>query len=135
LSSKERRFETILISSFAMVALLLAAIGLYAVLTFMVAQRRREIGLRMALGARRFHVLQLVLGRGLTLAFVGLGLGLPVAIAFTRLLAGMLFGVGPFDVVTFAVVSILLLMVALLASLPAARDAMRVDPMNMLREE
>jgi predicted permease len=135
LSAAQPRFQTLLLTAFAAIALLLAAVGLYAVLSYMVAQRTHEIGLRMALGAQRGKVLQLVLNRGISLAIVGVALGIAVAALLTRFLASLLYGVKPLDPVTFAVVAALLLLVSALASaIPAARAA-SLDPMTTLRDQ
>ena len=116
-------------------ALTLACLGLYGVLSFSVAQRTREIGVRMALGAQRKDVLSLVVGRGLKLALLGLALGLIAAFAVTRFVSGLLYGVTPTDPVTFGGVSLLLLLVAGLASWLPARRATKLDPMTVLRHE
>lgn len=120
---------------FSLFALALACLGIYGVLSFSVVQRTREIGLRMALGAQRKDVLALVVGQGLKLASLGLALGLIAALGVTRLVAGLLYGVTPTDPVAFICVSLLLLLVAALASWLPARRAARVDPMVALRQE
>ena len=126
------RFQTMLLSFFAGIALLLAGVGLYGLLSYMVAQRRLEIGLRIAIGAQRSDVVRMILRRGLILAGTGLGLGLVVSLFVTRLLASMLFGIEPFDPLTFAAVTVLLMGVSLGASgLPAFRAA-KLDPMQTL---
>ena len=114
---------------------MLAAIGIYGLLAYAVIQRTQEIGIRMALGARRAQVLGLVLRRGLVLTAVGVALGLAAAAAATRLLQGMLFGVTPLDPKTFAAVSASFGLVATLASYVPARRATKVDPMVALRSE
>jgi predicted permease len=129
------RFQTVLLTAFAGMALLLAAIGLYAILSYMVAQRTVEIGLRMALGAQRNTVLQMILRKGLALAAFGLGIGIVLALILTRFLQSMLFGVKSFDVLTFTSVTALLLSVALIASAVPALRASRLDPMRTLREQ
>jgi putative ABC transport system permease protein len=134
-ASAQPRFQTLLITLFAVMALLLSAIGLYAVLSYMVAQRSMEIGLRMAVGAQRIDVLSLVLRRGLLLAGAGLGIGIVASLVLTRFLEGMLYGVRSFDPLTFVVVSGILLLVALAASSAPAYRAARLDPMNTLREQ
>ena len=114
---------------------MLSAIGLYGLLSYMVVQRTLEIGLRMALGAQRADVLTMIVRRGLTLALIGLGTGLLISAITTRLLSGMLYGIQPYDPVTFAAVSGILLLVSLAATgLPAYRAA-RLDPMVTLREQ
>jgi predicted permease len=124
-----------LITSFGLLALLLAAIGLYGLLAYTVAQLTPEIGLRMALGAQKGAVLQLVVARGMKLAALGIGLGLAGAFGLTRLLRGLLFGVSPLDPATFAMTGLLLIVVALLACYIPARRAAKVDPMVALRCE
>ena len=130
-----RRFNALLTSLFAIVALLLASVGIFGVLNYTVAQRTQEIGLRVALGAQTRDVLRLVLGQGLRLIIFGLALGLAASFALTRILAGMLFGVTPTDPVTFVGVSFLLATVALLACYIPARRATKVDPQVALRYE
>ena len=135
-STLERsHFDTFLLSIFAAAALLLSSIGIYGVLAYMVAQRTRDIGIRMALGASPGKIVWNVLVSGVRLAGFGLLVGIAGALAATRLLASLLYGVHPTDVVTFAAVSLLLLGVALLASYFPARRAMRVDPIVALRHE
>jgi putative ABC transport system permease protein len=127
------RFRTLLLTAFAAVALLLAAIGIYGVIAYSVAQRRHEIGVRMALGARRSAVVRLIVGQGASLALAGIGLGLAGAIALSRLLANQLFEVSATDPVTFLLVPLLLGGVALAASLIPARRAARIDPHAALK--
>jgi len=134
-SIAQPRFRTTLLSLFGAAALLLAAIGIYCVLAYTVAQQTREIGIRMALGANPGKVLRLVLGRGLRLAGFGTAIGILAALMLTQLLNSLLFGVSATDPVTFAAVAGLLLGVALLACYVPARRAMRVDPMVALRYE
>jgi len=129
------RFQSVLLSSFAGLALLLAAIGIFGVMSYSVAQRTHEIGIRVALGAQRDQVLRLVVGQGLFLAFIGTAAGLVGAFALTRYLRTLLFNVSPTDWVTFTVVPVILCAVALAASYLPARRAMQVDPMQALRHE
>jgi predicted permease len=130
-----QRFTTALMSIFAGLALLLTAIGLYGVLSYLVSNRTKEIGVRIALGAQRADVLKMVLGQGMWWAFLGVALGLLAALALTRLMAHMLFEVSATEPVSFIFVSLLLLTVAILACYIPARRAMRVDPMTALRYE
>jgi predicted permease len=134
-SVAERRLTVVLLGSFAAVALLLAAIGLYGVIAYVVTQRTREFGIRFALGARRRDVLQLVLSQGMKLVVIGLVLGVAGAFSLTHLLTKLLYEIKPSDPLTFAGVSALLLFVALLASWLPARRATKVDPMEALRYE
>ncbi len=134
-SLSRRRFTVALLSAFGAVALALAAVGLYGVLSFIVGQRRREIGVRMALGASRGEMIAAVLGQGLRLAGLGLVLGLVLAAGATRLLASVLYGVGTTDAATFAAAAALLLLIAVVASLVPALRASRVDPIVALRDE
>jgi predicted permease len=134
-SIEDKRFTMALLGVFALLALLLASIGIYGVLSYMVGQRTREIGVRMALGAQRLDVLRMVLRDGARMTLIGITVGVAASIALTRLMAGMLFGVKPFDPVTFASVSLLLCLVALFACYIPARSAMKVDPMEALRQQ
>jgi putative ABC transport system permease protein len=134
-SVSQRRFTMLLLVLFAALALLLAAIGIHGVLSYGVAQRTREIGIRMALGAERSRVLRLVVGEGLALALMGLGIGFIAALGLTRLLATLLFGVTPTDAATFASVALGLFIVACLSSYLPARRAAGVDPSIALRGE
>jgi hypothetical protein len=129
------RFESALLGLFALVGVLLAAIGIYGVISFMVAQRTQEIGIRMALGASRTHVLKLVAGGGARLIAIGAGLGLMVSLLIARAMASLLFGVGPADPLTFVAVVLLMAAVALVATWIPARSATRVDPLVALRYE
>jgi predicted permease len=135
LASAQPRFQTLLLTGFATIALLLAAIGLYAVLSYMVAQRTFEIGLRMAVGAQRSDVLRMVLRRGLSLAIAGLIIGLVVSTLLTSFLSHMLYGVKPLDPLTFITVSIVLLLVSATASFAPAWRASRLEPMKTLRDQ
>jgi predicted permease len=130
-----RRFNTLLLSLFGFVALALAAIGIYGVVSLSVSGRRREIGIRLALGARRESILGLVLREGMGLTLAGLGAGLLLASGVTRFLASLLFGVTPTDAPTFAAIALVFGMVALLACWLPARRATRVDPTEALRSE
>jgi putative ABC transport system permease protein len=134
-AASQPRFQMLLLSSFAVMALLLSAIGLYAVLSYMVAQRTNEMGLRMALGAQRGDVLALILRRGLTLAGIGVTLGLAGSALLTRFVASMLYGVHAFDPATYIAVTTLLIAISLLASAAPAWRAARVDPMKTLRDQ
>ena len=130
-----RRFKLGLLGSFAALALVLGAIGLYGVISYAVAERTHEIGVRMALGAKRKDVLRLVVGQGFKLALIGVAVGLGGALGLTRFLSSLLYDVRPTDPLTFGAVSFLLIAVALLASYIPARRATKVDPMVALRHE
>jgi putative ABC transport system permease protein len=129
------RFSTVLFTSFAGVALLLAVLGIYGVMAFLVAQRTHEIGLRIALGAARVHVLRMVVGEGLRLTALGLVLGLSGAWLVGRAMKSMLYGVEAVDLTAFGVVAAVLVASALLACCVAARRAAWVDPVVALREQ
>jgi ABC-type antimicrobial peptide transport system permease subunit len=129
----QERIIATLSSFFGLLALLLASIGLYGVMAYEVARRTREIGIRLALGAQTGDVLKLVIRQGMALVAVGLIIGLAGALTLTRFIAGQLYGVGATDPATFAVISLLLTAVALLACYLPARRAMKVDPMAALR--
>jgi putative ABC transport system permease protein len=134
-SVAQRRFGMFLLGIFALLALLLAAIGIYGVVSYSVTQRTQEIGVRMALGASATDVLKMVLRNGMSLALIGVGVGLAGAFALTRLMSRLLFAVTPTDVTTFSLVSVALIAVALLACYLPARRAMKVDPLEALRYE
>jgi ABC-type antimicrobial peptide transport system permease subunit len=130
-----RRLNLWLLGIFAGIALVLSAAGLYGVISYLVAQRTREIGVRIALGAQTRDVVGMVMGQGARLTAVGIALGLLGALAFTRVLASLLDGVSARDPLTFAGVAALLAAVALLATWLPARRAARVDPMTAIRNE
>jgi predicted lysophospholipase L1 biosynthesis ABC-type transport system permease subunit len=131
----DRRLTALLLGSFACAALALAALGLYGVVAYAVVQRTREIGIRVALGADRQNVVLLMLRQGMILVVLGLGLGLAAAFGLMPLLRSLLYEIKPADPVSFVVVSLVLLLVALVASWLPARRAARVDPMVALRAE
>ena len=134
-STGQPRFRSFLIASFAGLALLLAAVGVYGLISFTVTQRVPEIGVRLALGANPWQVFSLVIGQGLRLAVVGVAIGLGVAVVATRLLRGMLFNTSATDPLIYASLALLLLTMAGVACYVPARRAMRVDPMRALRSE
>jgi putative ABC transport system permease protein len=132
-SVARQRFSMMLLGIFAGLALLLAAVGIYGVLSYSVAQRTHEIGIRMALGAQRRDVLKLTVGQGLRLVFVGLVIGLIAAFVLTRVMSSLLFGVSATDPTTFVAISLILIGVALLASYIPALRATKIEPMVALR--
>jgi putative ABC transport system permease protein len=132
---QDTSLQTVLLGTFAGLALLLAAIGLYGIMAYSVAQRTREIGIRMALGAHPRAVLGMIMERGGRLTLAGIILGAPAAFGLATLMSKLLFGVGPADPLTFAAVALLLALVAMAACCIPARRAMRVDPMVALRYE
>ncbi len=129
------KFNMMLLGIFATVAMVLAAIGIYGVIAYSVTQRTREIGIRMALGAQRTQMLGMVLRQSMTLVIIGIAIGFLVALAATRVLATLLYGVSANDLSIYAIVIVLLGGAALLASYIPARRAMKVDPMVALRYE
>jgi predicted permease len=134
-SVRAQRFSMILLGAFALLALLLASIGIYGVISYLVGQRVNEIGIRMALGAQRKDILRMIVGEGARLAALGAGIGILAALGLTRLMASQLYGVSVTDPITFTGVAIILVGVALFACYIPARRAMRVDPMVALRYE
>ena len=137
-SMLSQRLPMVLLAVFATLALLLASVGIYGVISYSVTQQVQEIGLRMALGAEKRQIFQMVIGQGLRIAVVGLTIGAAAALILTRLLLSfsrLLYGIGPSDPVTFAAVSLVLTAVAVLACYIPARRAARVDPMVALRYE
>ncbi len=135
LTGAQRRLNTLLLGIFASVALVLALVGVYGVMSYNVTQRVREIGVRMALGARPADVTRMVVGHGVAVALVGVAAGVALTLPLARLMAGMLYGVGATDPPTYAVIAAALVLVAALASWLPARRAARVDPMVALRAE
>jgi putative ABC transport system permease protein len=131
----DRRFTLILVGVFSALALILASIGIYGVISYSVAQQTREIGIRMALGASQRQILRMVLGGGTKLAVIGIGIGTAGALGLTRLIRSFLYGVSPSDPLTFTAISLILAGVAILASYVPARRAMKVDPNTALRYE
>jgi putative ABC transport system permease protein len=134
-SVAQERFRTLLLSSFSWMALILAAVGIFGVISYSASQRTREIGIRMALGAQQRSVLRLILGQGTKLALLGLGVGTLAALLLTRWMASLLYGVSATDPLTFGATAIVLFGVAVTACYIPARRAMRVDPMVALRHE
>jgi putative ABC transport system permease protein len=132
-SVARQRFSMLLLGVFAGLALLLAAVGIYGVMSYSVAQRTREIGIRIALGAQRSDVLKMTVGEGLRLVSTGVVIGLGTALILTRVMSSLLFGVSTNDPITFITISLILVSVAVLASYVPALRATRVDPMFALR--
>ena len=130
-----QRLAMFLLSVFAGLALVLSAVGIYGVASYLTGQRTHEIGVRVALGASRRDVLRLVLGQGLKITLIGVGIGIAAALGLTRLITTMIYGVGALDPLTFAAVAVLLSCIALAACYLPARRAMRVDPAVALRQE
>jgi ABC-type antimicrobial peptide transport system permease subunit len=131
----ENRLRTVLLTFFALTAISLACVGLYGTLSYLVNIRQREVGLRLALGALRAQIVRQFLGQGMRVSLLGCVAGLGLAAAFTRVLAGMLFGVSPWDAINLAGVIALVIVVSIAASLLPAVRAARVEPMQVLREE
>jgi putative ABC transport system permease protein len=129
------RYRGVLLGIFATVALALAAVGIYGVIAYAVSRRTREIGIRIALGARKLDIFRMVVGHGMTLSLIGVAIGVVASLMLTRYLASLLYGVSSTDPTTFTSVVLLLITVALLACSIPARRATRVDPMNALRHE
>lgn len=134
-AESQPRFLTLLLTLFSGVALVIATVGIYGVISYSVARRSKEFGLRMALGAQRGNVLSLVMKQGVLLTLIGLAFGIGAALGLTRLMAKLLFGVQPTDPLTFVTVSAILAAVALAASYIPAMRATKVDPMKALRYE
>jgi putative ABC transport system permease protein len=134
-STSSRRFQTLLLATFAGLALALAAVGIYGVLAFSVSQRTREIGVRVALGAQSSKILGLVIRQGMSLTFFGILIGLAGAAAMARLMSTLLFQIAPFDLVTFTAVAFILTAVSFAACLLPARRAAQIDPIEALRHE
>src|SRR6185312_5289801 len=130
-----RKFNMMLFALFAALAVVLAALGIYGVMTYSVTQRTHEVGIRRALGAQTSEVLRLIIGKGMTIAIIGLALGLGLALALSRLMTSLLFGVTPTDTATFVIVAAFVLLVAMLACYIPARRAAKIDPLVALREE
>jgi putative ABC transport system permease protein len=130
-----QRMAATLLSIFGLLALSLAALGLYGVMAYSVSQRTRELGIRISVGAKQQDVLRLILGQTLILAVIGIAGGLVTAVAVTRFVADLLYGIGPADPATFTLVAVLLVLVSLAAGYVPARRATRIDPMIALRSE
>jgi ABC-type antimicrobial peptide transport system permease subunit len=134
-SIAERRFAMILLGAFAAMALVLASVGIYGVIAYVVGQRTQEIGIRIALGAQRKDVLAMILWQGTRLALLGVAVGIAGALALTHLMSGLLYGVAATDPLTFALLALILTIVAMAACYLPARRATRVDPVAALRWE
>jgi ABC-type antimicrobial peptide transport system permease subunit len=134
-STVDWRFRAVLLALFGLLALFIAAIGVYGVISYSVAQRTQEIGVRMALGAVRRDVLTLVLWHGMRTSLTGIAIGLAAAYALTRVMVNLLFGVSATDPLTFTAIALLLALVALAACLVPARRAMKIDPLAALKFE
>ena len=134
-SVTRQRFLSLLLAVFASVALILAAIGTYGILSYMVTEREREIGIRMALGAGQGQVLNLVLGQGLGIALIGIVLGIGGAFALSRVTSSLLYGVSPSDPLTYGAVAVVIALVATAACIVPSHRATRVDPLEAIRAE
>ena len=134
-SLARQRFAMVMLGALAAFALVLAAVGVYGVMSYLVAQSTHDIGVRMALGAQAADIVGMVVRQGMTLGWIGIAGGLTGAALLTRVMSSLLFGVSPTDAVTFSAVAVILAAVTLVATLIPATRAMRVDPMVMLREE
>jgi putative ABC transport system permease protein len=134
-SMARQRFATTMLSAFAVFALILAAVGVYGVISYLVTQGTHDIGVRIALGAQRSNILRMVVRRGMEMAGIGILLGLIAAAALTRVMSTLLFGISATDGLTFSAVALLLALVALLAAYLPARRATVVDPIVALRDE
>jgi putative ABC transport system permease protein len=134
-SLNQRRFNLLLLASFGVMALVLAGVGLYGLISFMTAQRTYEIGIRMAFGADRSDVLKLIIGQGMALTLAGVAIGFVASLALTRLLQKLLFGISPTDPITFVVIALVLCAVPFLACYIPAHRATKVDPMAALHYE
>jgi putative ABC transport system permease protein len=134
-STSQRRFATILLGVFALVALILASVGLFGVISYAVSQRTHEIGIRMALGAQPLDVLKVIIKQGMSLVLTGVVIGLMAAFGLTRLMKTLLFGISETDTTTFVIIPLLLVSVAMLACYIPARRATKVDPLIALRSE
>jgi putative ABC transport system permease protein len=134
-SVAQRRYQTLLFSVFAAVALVIAIVGIYGVISYAVSQRTHEIGIRMALGAQTGDVLRMVVGQGMRLTLIGAALGVAAALGLTRVIESLLFNISATDPATFVSITLLLVIVALIASYIPARRATRVDPLIALKRE
>ncbi len=130
-----QRFHLLLLGAFALVALLLAALGIYGVMSHAVTQRTREIGIRMALGAQPNRVFRIIIGQGMALTLIGVIVGIMSASALTRILRSLLYGVSPLEPFVFALIASLLILIAAGSCYFPARRATKIDPVNALREE
>jgi putative ABC transport system permease protein len=131
----ERRFQTLLLSFFSGIALVIAMVGIYGVISYAVSRRTHEIGVRIALGAQAGDVLRMVIWRGMRITLIGVTLGVGAALALTRVIRNLLYEVSPTDLGTFALVTLLFICIALIASFIPARRATKVDPLQALRHE